>query len=274
MHPARKCPGDCPEAWREQANVVQLEEQARRSGGTRVNETPQRIADKAAARASGAGAAGRIASSRHPTAAARTRPFEEGQRNHKKDLGVSLQLLTNREKTLLVDALKQTHALSDLLSEHGLARSSYFCHRPRLQVADKYAGARQAIAEIFELNHRCYGYRRIQAALGRQCVRLSEKVVQRLMKQECLVVAKPKRRRYGSYLGEIGPAPDNLIDRDFQAAAPNMKWLTDITDSNFPLARCIYDRLLRRDGRQLVDRHSPGRRACEQHVGRRGREGR
>ncbi|MFM9428064.1 transposase-like protein, partial [Variovorax sp. GrIS 2.14] len=109
----------------------------------------------------------------------------------KKGLGVSLQLLTNREKTLLVAALKQTHALSDLLPELGLARSSYFYHRARLQIADKYAGARQAIADIFQLNHRCYGYRRIQAMLSRQCVRLSEKVVQRLMKQECLVVAKP-----------------------------------------------------------------------------------
>ena len=59
-------------------------------------------------------------------------------------------------------------------------------------------------------------------------MRLSEKVVQRLMKQECLVVAKPKRRRYGSYLGEISPAPENLVNRDFTAAAPNEKWLTDI----------------------------------------------
>ncbi|MGK6311048.1 IS3 family transposase [Variovorax sp. DT-64] len=148
----------------------------------------------------------------------------------KKDLGVSLQLLTNREKTLLVDALKQTHAMSDLLTELGLARSSYFYHRGRLQVADKYADARRALADIFELNHRCYGYRRMQAALSRQCVRLSEKVVQRLMKQECLVVAKPKRRRYGSYLGEISPAPENLVDRDFTAPAPNEKWLTDISE--------------------------------------------
>jgi transposase InsO family protein len=54
--------------------------------------------------------------------------------------------------------------------------------------------------------------------------------VQRLMKQESLIVAKPKRRRYGSYLREIGPAPENLINRDFHAAAPNEKWLTDITE--------------------------------------------
>ena len=50
------------------------------------------------------------------------------------------------------------------------------------------------------------------------------------MKQERLVVAAKKRRKYGSYLGEISPAPDNLINRDFQAAAPNEKWLTDITE--------------------------------------------
>jgi putative transposase len=31
------------------------------------------------------------------------------------------------------------------------------------------------------------------------------------MKQERLIAATPKRRRYGSYLGEIRPAPDNLI---------------------------------------------------------------
>lgn len=48
--------------------------------------------------------------------------------------------------------------------------------------------------------------------------------------QECLVAATRKRRRYGSYMGEISPAPDNLLNRDFSASAPNEKWLTDITE--------------------------------------------
>ncbi|MGO1164972.1 IS3 family transposase, partial [Brucella sp. C7-11G] len=43
----------------------------------------------------------------------------------KKDLGVDLQLLSNREKTLLVDALKDLYQLSDLLAQLRLARSSY-----------------------------------------------------------------------------------------------------------------------------------------------------
>jgi transposase InsO family protein len=81
------------------------------------------------------------------------------------------------------------------------------------------------------------GYRRLRAALGRQQLSLSEKVVQRLMKQECLVVATPKRRRYGSYLGEISPAPENLVNRDFHAAKPNEKWLTDITVFHIPAGK-------------------------------------
>jgi hypothetical protein len=37
----------------------------------------------------------------------------------KKDLGIDQQLLTNREKTLLVDALRQTYTLVELLDESG-----------------------------------------------------------------------------------------------------------------------------------------------------------
>ena len=155
----------------------------------------------------------------------------------KKGLGVDLQLLTNREKALLVDALRQTYALPELFSELDLARSSYFYHRARLRVADKYEDVRSTIADIFKINHRCYGYRRIRASLGRQQIFISEKVVQRLMKQERLVVAVSKRRRYASYLGEISPAPENLINRDFQATTPNAKWLTDITEFQIPAGK-------------------------------------
>jgi transposase InsO family protein/transposase-like protein len=148
----------------------------------------------------------------------------------KKGLGIDLQHLTNREKTLLVDALRHRHALPALLARLHLARSSYFYHRAQARLGDRYAGIRQDISELFEANHRCYGYRRIHAALARQCVCVSEKVVRRLMKQERLAVAVTRRRRYSSYQGELDVAPENLINRDFDAVAPNQKWLTDITE--------------------------------------------
>jgi putative transposase len=148
----------------------------------------------------------------------------------KKDLGVNPQLLSNQEKTMLVDALKDEYRVADLLDRLSLARSSYFYHRSPMRIADKYAQVRRMITDIFEDNHRSYGYRRIQASLSRQRVFLSEKVVQRLMKQERLQAARPKRRTYRSYVGEVSPAPENIIARDFHADAPNEKWLTDISE--------------------------------------------
>ena len=155
----------------------------------------------------------------------------------KKDLGIDPQLLTNREKTQLVDALRLTYPLPELLREIGLARSSYFYHRARLEAADKYVEVRRAMADIFERNYRCYGYRRMHASLSRQSVNISEKVVRRLMKQESLVPVVRRRRRYGSYMGEISPAPDNVLNRDFSASAPNEKWLTDITEFQIPAGK-------------------------------------
>jgi transposase InsO family protein/transposase-like protein len=155
----------------------------------------------------------------------------------KKELGVDQQLLTNREKTQLVDALRSTHALADLLAELELPRSSYFYHRGRLELGDKYAAVRCVMADIFQSNYRCYGSRRMHATLARHSVTISEKVVRRLMKEERLIPVLRKRRRYGSYMGEISPAPDNLLNRDFTASAPNKKWLTDITEFQIPAGK-------------------------------------
>lgn len=155
----------------------------------------------------------------------------------KKDLGVDLQLLSNREKMMLVDALKKEYGLTDLLVRLDLARSSYFYHRSPMRVADKYAEVRHTMTKIFESNHGAYGYRRIQSSLNRQRMFISEKVVRRLMKQEGLQAARPNRRRYRSYVGEISPAPDNIINRDFHAAAPNEKWLTDISEFHIPAGK-------------------------------------
>ena len=42
--------------------------------------------------------------------------------------------------------------------------------------------------------------------------------------------ANVKRKKYNSYKGEITPAVPNVIERNFHAEQPNIKWLTDITE--------------------------------------------
>lgn len=39
------------------------------------------------------------------------------------------------------------------------------------------------------------------------------------------------------YRGEISPAVPNLVNRNFSAAAPNQKWLTDITEFQIPAGK-------------------------------------
>jgi putative transposase len=118
-----------------------------------------------------------------------------------------------------------------------LPRSSYFYHRARLRSPQKYGQVRSAIADLFEANNRCYGYRRIRVALQRMGLSVSEKIIRRIMAEEGLSVLRIRRRAYSSYKWEISPAVDNVVDRDFHADAPNTKWLTDIAEFHLPAGK-------------------------------------
>ena len=148
----------------------------------------------------------------------------------KKDPGVNLERLKNSEKTVVIDAVRTKYALSDLLQRMSLPRSSYYLCRATQRKRDKYQDTEEQIRDIFTENREIYGYRRIKSAMERLGTRVSEKVIRRLMKEMRLTVKQPRRAKYSSYKGEITPAADNLIDRDFKAPRPNEKWLTDITE--------------------------------------------
>lgn len=62
-------------------------------------------------------------------------------------------------------------------------------------------------------------------------------MIRRIMKEEHLIVPNVKRKRYSSYIGEISPAVENVIQRDFHAERPNVKWLTDITEFHIPAGK-------------------------------------
>jgi transposase InsO family protein len=57
------------------------------------------------------------------------------------------------------------------------------------------------------------------------------------MGEEKLVVPCRKKRKYSSYKGEISPAVENVVARDFHAGAPNIKWLTDLTEFHIPAGK-------------------------------------
>lgn len=155
----------------------------------------------------------------------------------KKEPGISLTNLTNKEKTILIDALRTKYPLKNLLSSLQLVKSSYYYQRSIKGIDARYDKIKDNIILSFNNNYKCYGYRRIHKILKDQGICVSEKVVRRLMREEKLVVKTKRTRKYSSYKGELSPAPDNIIQRNFSADKPNSKWLTDITEFRLPAGK-------------------------------------
>lgn len=155
----------------------------------------------------------------------------------KKDKGISLEQLSNRDKAIVIDALRDRYLLKDLLIILNMAKSSYCYQESVLRRPDKYTELRNDIRSVFEDSSKRYGYRRLHAVLTTDGRTVSEKIVRRIMYEEGLVVYQKRRRKYNSYKGEISPAVENLISRDFHAEKPNSKWLTDITEFSIPAGK-------------------------------------
>lgn len=154
-----------------------------------------------------------------------------------KDPSVGSEMLTNREKTILVESLRPAHKLNVLLDAVGMAKSSYLYQKKALARPDRYADLRIRITEIFRENDGRYGYRRIYAALRSEDIIVSEKVICKIMKDEHLIAKRPVKRKYSSYKGEISEAPDNIVKRNFRSKAPNRLWLTDISEFAIPAGK-------------------------------------
>lgn len=154
----------------------------------------------------------------------------------KKGKGISLEALTNREKAIVIDALRDKHTLKELLVVLDMAKSSY-CYQELALRKDKYAKTKEEIKEIFKESGKSYGYRRIYLELKNSGRIISEKVISRLMKELSLKVSMKMIRKYNSYKGEISPAVDNLVERNFHAKNPNELWLTDITEFHIPAGK-------------------------------------
>lgn len=154
----------------------------------------------------------------------------------KKDEGISLEKMTNKEKALVIDALRKDFPLKDLLLVMCISKSSY-CYDHNALANDKYRGLRKQIHQVFDDVDGRYGSLRIWMALRRMGITVSEKVVRRIMKEEKLLVRSVKKKKYSSYKGEISPAVPNLIERDFHADKPNEKRLTDITEFSIPAGK-------------------------------------
>ena len=103
--------------------------------------------------------------------------------------------MTNKEKALVIDALRKDFPLKDLLLVMCISKSSY-CYDHNALANDKYRGLRKQIHQVFDDVDGRYGSLRIWMALRRMGITVSEKVVRRIMKEEKLLVRSVKKKKY------------------------------------------------------------------------------
>lgn len=112
----------------------------------------------------------------------------------------------------------------------GVSRSGFYAwhSRPRSQRSKTDELMGHLVRQSFLGSDRTYGARRVWRdvlALGHDC---GLHRIERLMRLQALR-ARPKRRGLPKDRGERRAIADNVLDRQFQADAPNQKWVADFT---------------------------------------------
>ena len=164
----------------------------------------------------------------------------------KKDPGADPAALSNREKTLLVEALRQRYSLTYSMRRLRLPASTYYDQRKAMMAgADRDGDIRAAVVDLFLASGRTWGYRRVKAGLDEEpgLAGASEKRVRRVMSQEGLRPVSAGRtgsyRSYDAVADTAGPEVPNAPLRpdgthDFSAPAPNVLWVSDVTEFRLP----------------------------------------
>ena len=120
--------------------------------------------------------------------------------------------------------------MHQLLDCSGLKKATYYYYLNTIGKDDKYQEVKERIEQIFRGSNRTYGYRRVKLALKNFFdIKLAYKTVRKLM-NELRIVCKVRKKKY-RYISRISnKIVPNVLQRDFTADRPNIKWVTDVTE--------------------------------------------
>jgi putative transposase len=121
--------------------------------------------------------------------------------------------------TILCRCLRVTR--SGFYAWQGRAESAHACDDRRLKVL---------VQASFHESKQRYGSPRIHEDLIEQNERVSRKRLIRLMQEDGLVARARKRYKLTTMSDHDQPVAANLLDRQFDADAPNQRWVGDTTE--------------------------------------------
>jgi putative transposase len=143
-------------------------------------------------------------------------------------------LLRERDsvKFTLVDAEKADSSIATACSLLGVSRSGFYAWRARPESTHTVEDRRLAVLvrEAHLRSRKTYGSPRVQFELAEGGVHVSRKRVARLMQEQELVARQRRRYKCTTMSDHDQPVAANLLDRRFNAEAPNQRWVGDTTE--------------------------------------------
>jgi len=127
---------------------------------------------------------------------------------------------------------KATYPLTKLCRWLAVTRSGFYAWRPRPESTHARDDRRLQVLvrASFEASRHRYGSPRIHADLLEQQEHVSRKRIVRLMQEDGLKARARKRYKVTTMSEHDQPVAANVLDRQFEAAVSNQRWVGDTTE--------------------------------------------
>jgi len=133
--------------------------------------------------------------------------------------------------TAFIDRHRESFGVEPICSVLPIAPSTYCAakSRPPSSRSLRDAALTEKITAVWRASRGRYGARKVWRELLRQGEGVARCTVERLMRSEGLSGVVRGKKVFTTQADETAPRPDDLVERDFTAPAPNRLWVADLT---------------------------------------------
>jgi putative transposase len=137
---------------------------------------------------------------------------------------------------MFIDEHREIYGVEPICRVLPIAPSTYRAHAARAADPDKRpdrarrdAALRPEIQRVWDENFRVYGVRKVWRQLNREGIAVARCTVARLMAEMGLAGAVRGKAMKTTVRDPAAPCPEDRVNREFYAPAPNRLWLSDFT---------------------------------------------
>jgi putative transposase len=130
-----------------------------------------------------------------------------------------------------IDAHRDRFGVEPICTTLQVAPSTYYAAktRPRCARALRDEALKREIGRVWRENFSVYGADKVWTQLNREGIRVARCTVERLMRQLGLRGVRRGAKHRTTVPDELAARPADLVERKFQASAPNRLWVADLT---------------------------------------------